>query len=107
LIGLLEVITGWSLIHTIFSFRYAHLYYFDADDDKEADRGLCFSGTKNPNDDDFAYFSLIIGMTFQVYGVEVCDSRVRRVVLFNSLISFAYNTAIVALEINILSDLFH
>ena len=106
-IGLLAVIAGWFLIHTLFAFRYAHLFYYDADDDNEADRGLCFPGTKDPNDYDFAYFSFIIGMTFQVSDVEVCDSHVRRVVLFHSLISFAYNTAIVALVINILSGLFH
>ncbi len=106
-IGLCAVIAGWFLIHTLFAFRYAHIFYFDSDDDNEADRGLHFPGTKDPNDYDFAYFSFIIGMTFQVSDVEVCDSNMRRVVLFHSLISFAYNTAIVALVINILSGLFH
>ena len=107
LIGLFAVILGWCLIHTVFAFRYAHLFYFDSDADNEADRGLHFPGTPSPNDYDFAYFSFIIGMTFQVSDVEVCDSRVRRVVLVHSVISFAYNTAIVALVINILSGLFH
>ena len=106
-IGILAVVGGWFVIHTLFAFRYAHLFYFDSDDDNEADRGLKFPGTKDPSDYDFAYFSFIIGMTFQVSDVEVVDSRVRRVVLFHSLISFAYNTAIVALVINILSGLFH
>jgi uncharacterized membrane protein len=106
-IGLLAVIAGWFLIHTLFAFRYAHLFYFDSDEDNEADRGLHFPGTKDPNDYDFAYFSFVVGMTFQVSDVEVCDSRVRRLVLFHGLISFAYNTAIVALVINILSGLFH
>jgi uncharacterized membrane protein len=107
LIGLFAVIAGWLLIHTLFAFRYAHLFYYDSDEDNEADRGLEFPGTKNPNDYDFAYFSFVIGMTFQVSDVQVCDSRVRRLVLFHGLISFAYNTAIVALVINILSGLFH
>jgi uncharacterized membrane protein len=107
LIGLIAVIVGWMLIHVLFTFRYAHLFYFDSDDDNEHDGGLKFPGTEFPNDYDFAYFSFIIGMTFQVSDVEVLDSRVRRVVLVHSLISFAYNTAIVALVINILSGLFH
>jgi uncharacterized membrane protein len=106
-LGLVAVIGGWFLIHTVFVFRYAHLYYYDDDDDNEADRGLTFPGTKSPTDYDFAYFSFVVGMTFQVSDVQVTDPRVRRVVLFHGLISFAYNTAIVALVINLLSGLFH
>ena len=106
-IGIVAVVSGWFVIHTLFAFRYAHMFYFDSDDDDEADRGLKFPGTADPSDYDFAYFSFIIGMTFQVSDVEVIESPVRRVVLFHSLISFGYNTAIVALVINILSGLFH
>jgi uncharacterized membrane protein len=106
-VGLLAVIAGWAVIHTIFLFRYAHLFYYDDDDDNEADRGLTFPGTQDPNDYDFAYFSFVIGMTFQVSDVQITDPGIRRVALMHALISFAYNTAIVALVINILSGLFH
>ncbi len=106
-VGLLAVIAGWVLIHTMFVFRYAHLFYFDSDDDGSAQRGLIFPGTEEPNDFDFAYFSFVIGMTFQVSDVQIKDSGVRRVALVHALISFAYNTTIVALVINILSGLFH
>jgi uncharacterized membrane protein len=106
-LGLIAVISGWFVIHTVFTFRYAHLYYYDDDNDNEADRGLTFPGCESPTDYDFAYFAFVIGMTFQVSDVQVTDSRVRRVVLFHGLISFAYNTAIVALVINLLSGLFH
>jgi len=106
-LGLLAVIAGWAVIHTIFLFRYAHLFYYDDDDDNEADRGLSFPGTKDPNDYDFAYFSFVIGMTFQVSDVEITDPGIRRVALMHALISFAYNTAIVALVINLISGLFH
>ncbi len=106
-LGLLAIVGGWVLIHTIFVFRYAHLYYFDSDDDGSAQRGLDFPGTPEPNDFDFAYFSFVIGMTFQVSDVAIKDSGVRRVALLHALISFAYNTTIVALVINILSGLFH
>lgn len=107
LLGVGAVVTGWLLIHTLFTFRYAHLFYFDDDDDNQADRGLTFPGTKEPSDFDFAYFSFVVGMTFQVSDVQVTDSGVRRVVLFHGLISFAYNTAILALVINIASGLLH
>lgn len=106
-VGLIAVAAGWILIHSIFVFRYAHLYYFDSDDDGSAQRGIVFPGDQEPNDFDFAYFSFVIGMTFQVSDVVIKDRGVRSVVLFHGLISFAYNTAIVALVINLLSGLFH
>lgn len=106
-VGLLAVLAGWALIHTMFVFRYAHLFYFDSDDDGSAQRGLSFPGTEEPNDFDFAYFSFVIGMTFQVSDVAIKDSGVRRVALLHALISFGYNTTIVALVINLVSGLFH
>jgi uncharacterized membrane protein len=106
-LGLAAVFLGWFLIHTLFTFRYAHLYYYDDDGDNEADRGLAFPGTQMPNDYDFAYFAFVIGMTFQVSDVQITDSGVRRVVLLHGLISFAYNSAILALVINLVSGLIH
>jgi uncharacterized membrane protein len=106
-VGLLAIVAGWFLIHTMFVFRYAHLFYYDSDDDGSAQRGLIFPGTDEPNDFDFAYFSFVIGMTFQVSDVQIKDSGVRRVALLHALISFAYNTTIVALVINLVSGLFH
>jgi len=106
-VAIVAIIVGWFLIHTMFVFRYAHLYYFDSDDDGSAQRGLVFPGTTNPNDFDFAYFSFVIGMTFQVSDVQIKDPGVRRIALFHALISFGYNTAIVALVINIVSGLLH
>lgn len=106
-LGLCAVIAGWVLIHTMFIFRYAHLYYHDKNQDSVADYGLEFPGTKAPNDLDFAYFSFVIGMTFQVSDVQITDSGMRHVVLQHGIISFAYNTAILALGINILSSLLH
>jgi uncharacterized membrane protein len=105
--GIAAIVLGWFLIHTMFTFRYAHLYYFDSDDDGSAQRGLTFPGTTNPNDYDFAYFSFVIGMTFQVSDVQITDPGVRRVVLLHGLISFAYNTTIFALVINLISGLIH
>ncbi len=106
-VGLFAVAAGWFLIHTMFVFRYAHLFYFDSDDDGSAQRGLIFPGTQEPNDFDFAYFSFVIGMTFQVSDVQIKDGGVRRVALLHALIAFVYNTTIVALVINLVSGLFH
>lgn len=104
-LALFAIVAGWVLIHTMFVFRYAHVFYFDSDDDGSAQRGLIFPGTDEPSDYDFAYFSFVIGMTSQVSDVQIKDSGVRRLALIHGLISFGYNTTIVALVINIVSGL--
>ena len=103
--GLLAVALGWFLIHTTFIFRYAHLFYYDSDADGTAQRGLEFPGTKEPDDYDFAYFSFVIGMTFQVSDVQITDPGVRSLALVHALLSFGYNTAILALGVNLASSL--
>jgi uncharacterized membrane protein len=106
-VGIAAVAIGWTLIHTMFTFRYAHLFYYVDGEDNEADRGLMFPGTTDPNDFDFAYLSFGIGTTFQVSDVQVTDRGIRRVVLFQSIVSFVYNSTILALLINIVSGLLH
>lgn len=103
--GIAAVALGWFLIHTMFTFRYAHLYYYDSDQDGTAQRGLTFPGTTDPDDYDFAYFAFVIGMTFQVSDVQITDPGVRSVVLVHGILSFAYNTAILALVVNLASNL--
>ncbi len=103
--GILAVVSGWVLIHLVYTLRYAHAYYYDPDGADPG--GLQFPGDRPPNDFDFAYFSFVIGMTFQVSDVQITDSGIRREVLTHGLISFAYNTAIIALGVNIASGLLH
>jgi uncharacterized membrane protein len=103
--GIAAVLLGWFLIHTTFVFRYAHLYYYDSDQDGTAQRGLTFPGTTEPDDYDFAYFAFVIGMTFQVSDVQITDPGVRSLALFHALLSFGYNTAILALGVNLVSSL--
>ncbi len=104
-LGVAAVVLGWLLIHTTFVFRYAHLFYFDSDQDGSAQRGLTFPGTTEPDDYDFAYFSFVLGMTFQVSDVQITDPGVRTVALAHGLLSFGYNTAILALGVNLVSNL--
>jgi len=102
-----SVITSWWLVHTIFALRYAHLYY-DTDDDKGHSKkigGLEFPNEDSPDFLDFVYFSFVLGMTFQVSDVEISDRTMRRLAWVHGLISFAFNTAIVALSINVISGL--
>lgn len=100
----LTVGSAWTLIHSIFTLHYAHLYFYDADDRRQ-EGGLTFPGTASPNYLDFAYFSFVVGMTCQVSDVSVTSSRVRRITLLHGVLSFAFNTIIIAFSINAIASL--
>ena len=106
-IDLIVAISGmflsWFLVHTTFGMRYAHLYYGDSKTNKGS--GLDFPGNDEPDFIDFAYFSFVLGMTFQVSDVEISSRKIRRLSLLHSLIAFIFNTVIVALTINALAGL--
>jgi uncharacterized membrane protein len=73
----------------------------DASDNKSKHRGgLNFPGNKLPDYLDFAYFSFVIGMTFQVSDVSIVEQHFRRISLLHALLAFVFNTVIVALSIN-------
>jgi uncharacterized membrane protein len=105
--GFGAVIAGWFLIHSTVLFRYAHLYYRDTDGDDEVDGGLTFPGNEDPDSLDFAYFALVIGMTFQVSDVQITARPIRRLAMVHGLVSFGYSTAILALVVNIVSGFLH
>jgi uncharacterized membrane protein len=107
LLAMAAVIVSWWLVHTIFAIRYAHLYYETVTDDNKNKvvGGLQFPEEKEPDYLDFVYFSFVIGMTFQVSDVEISSRNIRRLAWLHGLISFAFNTAIVALSINVISGL--
>jgi uncharacterized membrane protein len=107
LLAITAVFVSWWLVHTIFTTRYAHIYY-DTDKDDGSPRkggGLQFPDECEPDYLDFVYFSFVIGMTFQVSDVEISSRQIRRLAWLHGLISFIFNTAIVALSINIISGL--
>lgn len=109
LLAMASVIISWCLVHTIFTLRYAHMYYTtdtDGDNKKKPLGGLEFPGDeKQPDYLDFVYFSFVIGMTFQVSDVEISSRQIRRLAWIHGMIAFAFNTAIVALSINVISGL--
>lgn len=105
-ISLLVVGFSWILLHTIFTIRYAHKYYDKSKNDSNVHfGGLDFPNESEPDYVDFAYFSFVIGMTFQVSDIIITSGTLRRLVLIHSLISFAFNAIIVALTISIIANL--
>lgn len=108
---MLTVVTlasSWLLSHTVFALHYAHLFYRISDpaQAKNDGSGLAFPGTMHPDFLDFAYFSFVIGMTCQTADVNVTSRHVRRIVLLHGIVSFVFNTMILALTLNLASGLF-
>lgn len=105
LLSVTGMLVSWAIVHTIFTFHYAHLYYLKENGDTAAKEGLNFPHEKRPDYLDFAYFSFVIGMTFQVSDVQIVSRKLRRTVLAHGLLSFALNTFVVALTINLIAGL--
>ncbi len=99
---LANVALCWGLTHTAFALRYAHLYYRD---DEEGVGGVEFPGDDAPSFFDFAYFAFTIGMCFQVSDTAVSSPQIRRAVLLHAVLSFIYNTAILAFVLNLVFGL--
>lgn len=95
-LALLTIVLSWATIHTTFALHYAHDYY------RGVPGGLAFPGNpQEPDYWDFVYFSFVIGMTAQVSDVGITDRTIRRTATAHGVISFAFNTALLALTINI------
>jgi len=93
------IVLSWAVVHTAFALHYAHDYYRGS-----KPGGLQFpSGDKQDHADywDFVYFSFVIGMTAQVSDVGITDKTIRHTATVHGIISFVYNTALVALMVNI------
>jgi len=103
LAGLL-VSSSWALIHSIFTLRYAHLYYGNNPKQKRPG-GLDFPDEPEPDYLDFAYFAFIIGMTSQTADVNVQAKSIRRTALIQGILAFGFNVVIIALTISGLSSL--
>ncbi|MBN8984800.1 MAG: DUF1345 domain-containing protein [Rhizobiales bacterium] len=93
----------WAAVHTTFALHYAHEYYRNT-----KPGGLAFpsSDPDSPAPDywDFVYFSFVIGMTAQVSDVGITDKIIRRTATVHGIISFVFNTALLALMINIIAS---
>ncbi|HEY8525676.1 MAG TPA: DUF1345 domain-containing protein [Acidimicrobiales bacterium] len=103
----LTVVVSWTVVNTIFTLRYAHLYYRGAA--PTADTGadpVDFGGGPGPPDyRDFAYLAFTVGMTYQVSDTNLRDRRIRRAVLVHGLISYLFGVFIVAAGVNVVAGL--
>lgn len=97
-LSVVGVVGAWGLLHTSFALYYAYLYYGD----EASPGGLRFPREEEPDALDFAYYAFGVGTTFSSPEVEVTSRMVRRTTLAHGVFSFFYNTAILALVVNLL-----
>lgn len=103
ILATLTIVLTWAAVHMTFALHYAHDYYRD----DGSPGGLQFPSadekgkSEEPDYWDFIYFSFVIGMTFQVSDVGITDKMIRRTATAHGVIAFIFNTALLALMVNI------
>jgi uncharacterized membrane protein len=103
------IVSSWIFIHLIFALHYAHDYFLERAEShgrpaKKAG-GLAFPGTKEPDYLDFLYFSFVIGVACQTADVAITSQSMRRTALAHCVLAFFFNSAVLALTINIAAGL--
>lgn len=94
----LTVGLSWTFTHTVFTLHYAKVYYRP---DEDGPGGLQFPGNREPDYHDFLYYSFVIGCASQTADVSTVSRAMRRLTMVHGIVSFAFNTAILALTINV------
>lgn len=98
-IAVLSVVTSWMLIQTDYMLHYARIYY------QQGGSGINFNQTEPPEYTDFAYFSVGLGMTYQVADTSVTSNAVRRIVIAQTLLGYLFGAGIIATVINLITNL--
>lgn len=94
----LTVALSWTFTHTVFTLHYANIYYRP---DEDGPGGLLFPGHRAPDYRDFLYYSFVIGCASQTADVSTVSRAMRHLTMVHGIVSFAFNTAILALTINV------
>ena len=99
ILSVVTVAVSWGLVNTVFAFKYVRLYYVD-----EAG-GIDFGTDQPPAYSDFAYLAFTIGMTFGLTDNRMVSRHIRKVALGHALLSYLFNTGILAVAINLVTNL--
>jgi uncharacterized membrane protein len=106
LFSLLSLPLGWATIHVMAAMHYAHVYWIGDGGKRSKGKaeprgGLDFPGDEDPGGIDFLYFSMTIGMTAQTADTAITSSAMRRIVTLHAVVSFFFNTVLVAAAVNL------
>jgi uncharacterized membrane protein len=97
--GIVTVVVSWAVVHTVYTLRYAGLYYAGPDG------GVDFNEDDKPCYVDFAYLAFTIGMTYQVSDTNLTTKAIRHTALRHALLSYIFGTIIIAATINLAAGL--
>jgi uncharacterized membrane protein len=99
-LAILSVALSWLMLHTLFTLRYALLYYQD-----KPEGGVDFNQQEPPRYSDFAYLGFTLGMTFQVSDTDLQTTTIRATALRHALLSYLFGAIILATTINLIAGL--
>jgi uncharacterized membrane protein len=98
-LGVLVVFVSWGLVCTVFALKYARLYYAGGDG------GIDFHQEDPPAYSDFAYVAFTVGMGFAVPETPLVDTQIRKVGLGHALLSYLFGTVVIAVAVNLVTNL--
>lgn len=98
-LAMVSVLLSWCVVHTVYTARYARIYYTGPDG------GVEFHQPGKPCYLDFAYLAFTIGATFQVSDTNLTSHEMRRTVLGHALLSYLFGAIIIAATVNLLATL--
>ena len=101
----MTIVVSWFVMQMTFTLHYAHEYYRPSVRDSDAAGGLVFPGETTPDYWDFLYFATSIGATSQTSDVGISSRAIRRLVTVHAIVSFFFNSAVLALTINLAASL--
>jgi uncharacterized membrane protein len=105
-LGVASVAVSWLVVHTLFTLRYALIYYGSGGGGRSgSDRGVDFNQHEPPRYTDFAYLAFTIGMTFQVSDTQLTAHQVRVTALRHALLSYLFGSLILAATVNLIASL--
>lgn len=93
------IAVSWLLVTTVFTLRYAHLYY------RGNPGGINFNQEEPPRYTDFAYLAVTIGATFQVSDTNLESHDIRMAALRHTLLSYVLGVFVLATAINLVAGL--
>lgn len=96
-----NVVLSWSLINTVYAFKYARVYYFGEPDAK----GIDFHQAQPPTYSDFAYMAFTVGMAYAVSETQPTNTHVRRLVLGHAVLSYFFGTGLLAIAVSLVTNL--
>ncbi|MEC5180392.1 DUF1345 domain-containing protein [Arthrobacter sp. CG_A4] len=105
LLALVSVALSWILVQTLFTLRYAELYYTTGRKAGSAVGGIDFNQSRPPQYTDFAYLATSLGMTYQVSDTALQNHGIRAEALKHSLLSYLFGTIILAATLNLVIGL--